>query len=172
MYNITIPVFIKSLANLGTFLEKAAKEAEEKKFDLDHLLSDRLYPDMFNFTRQVQIACDAAKGTAARLAGIEPPKHEDVEKTVPELKEHIDKVVAFLKTIKPEQIEGSEDRPVKVPTVEGKYLTGFEYISEMYLPNFFFHITTAYLILRHNGISVGKADYIGSLSLKDIEETN
>jgi hypothetical protein len=169
MYNITIPVFIKSLSSLSGILDKVESEAKEKGFDLAHLLTDRLYPDMYNFTRQVQIACDSAKGTAARLADIEAPKMEDSEKTVEELKNRIDATIEFLKTIRPEQIEGSEDKKIPIWYLPGKYLTGFEYISEMYLPNFFFHLTSAYAILRHNGINLGKGDFLGDLSLKEEE---
>lgn len=167
MYNITVPVFIKSLSNMGSILEKAEKESSEKKLDLEHLLTDRLYPDQFNFTRQIQIACDNAKGTTSKLAEIDNPKMEDTEKTVEELKVRIEKTIDFLKTIRPEQIEGSEDKKIAIYSAPGKFLNGLEYVSKVALPNFFFHIVTGYSILRHNGISLGKADYLGELSLKD-----
>jgi hypothetical protein len=169
MYNITVPVFIRSLNSLLDMLDKAEGFATERKFDAENLLHDRLAPDQYDFTRQVQIACDAAKSTAARLADIESPKMEDVEKTIPELKERIKKTLDFLKSIRPEQIEGSEDKKISIWYMPGKWVTGFEYISEIYLPNFFFHLTTAYSILRHRGVNLGKADYLGELSLKEDE---
>lgn len=172
MYNITAPVFIKSLNNLSALLDKAVVYSEEKKFNIENILFDRLAPDQFDFTRQVQICCDTAKGAVAGLASIESPKMEDVEKTVPELKIRIEKTVEFLKSIKPEDIEGSEDKKISIPFVLGKWVSGFEYISEIYLPNFFFHLTTAYSILRHRGVTIGKADYLGDLSLKEEEESN
>lgn len=171
MYNITVPVFIKSLNNLSALLDKAVIHSEEKKFNIENLLSDRLAPDQFDFTRQVQISCDTAKGAAAKLASIEAPKMEDIEKSIPELKARIEKTVDFLKSIKPEQIEGSEDKKVSISFMPGKWVSGFEYVSEIYLPNFFFHLTTAYSILRHRGVTIGKADYLGELSLKE-EESN
>ena len=171
MYNITVPVFIKSLNNLSALLDKAVIHSEEKKFNIENLLSDRLAPDQFDFTRQVQISCDTAKGAAAKLASIEAPKMEDIEKSIPELKARIEKTVDFLKSIKPEQIEGSEDKKVSISFMPGKWVSGFEYVSEIYLPNFFFHLTTAYSILRHRGVTIGKADYLGKLSLKE-EESN
>lgn len=167
MYNMTVPVFIKSLSNLEAIIDKVEREASERKFDLEHLLTDRLYPDQFNFTRQVQIACDNAKGTVARLAGVEAPKMEDTEKTADELKGRIEKTIEFLRSVKPEQVEGTEDKQIPVYFAPGKYLTGLEYITEIGLPNFFFHLTTAYSILRHNGVALGKGDYLGALSLKD-----
>jgi hypothetical protein len=170
MYNVTVPVFIKSLTNLSGIIEKAEKEATEKKFDMAHLLTDQLYPDQFNFTRQVQIACDAAKGLTYRLSDVEAPKLEDNEMSAGELRARIAKTIDYLKSIKPEQVEGTEDKQVPIYFAPGKFLTGFEAVTELYLANFFFHMVTAYAILRHNGINLGKGDYIGNLALKDIEE--
>ncbi|MGE5445731.1 MAG: DUF1993 domain-containing protein [Ignavibacteriales bacterium] len=167
MYDITVPLFIKALSNMSAILDKAALYAEEKKFDISYLLHFRLFPDQFPFVRQIQIASDNAKGAAARLAGIEPPKMEDNETAVEDLKIRIDKTIDFLKTLRPEQINGSEDKKISIWFIPGKYLTGLEYITEMVLPNFYFHITTAYSILRHNGVSIGKMDYLGPLSLKE-----
>ncbi len=172
MYNITVPVFIRSLTNLSLMLDKAQEFSEQKKFDVENLLNDRLAPDQYPLLKQVQIACDAAKGTAARLAGLEVPKFEEPLKTVSDLKQRIEKTIDFLRSIRPEQIEGSEDKKVPVWYMPGKWLTGFEYISEIYLPNFFFHVTTAYSILRHRGVNLGKSDYLGQLSLKEDEEIN
>jgi uncharacterized protein len=167
MYNVTVPLFIKALSNMSAILDKAVLYAEEKKFDVSYLLQSRLFPDQFPFIRQIQVASDSAKGAAARLAGIEPPKMEDNESTVEDLKERIEKTIDFLKTLTPEQINGSEDKKISIWFIPGKYLTGLEYITEMVLPNFYFHITTAYSILRHNGVSIGKSDYLGQLSLKE-----
>ncbi len=169
---MTIPIFSRSLSSIKNILEKAEKEAMEKKFDIEHLLNDRLYPNQFNFTKQVQVACDNAKGTVGRLAGVEVPKMEDIEKTAGELRDRIQKTIEFLKTIKPEQIEGTEDKEIPIYFAPGKYLIGLEYISEVALPNFFFHVTTAYAILRHNGIALEKGDYLGELSLKDEKSSN
>jgi hypothetical protein len=167
MYNVTVPLFVKALSNMSAILDKAAFYAEEKKFDVSYLLQSRLFPDQFPFIRQIQIASDVAKGAAARLAGIELPKMEDNETTVVELKKRIEKTINFLQTLKPDEIDGSEDKKISIWFIPGKYLTGFEYITEMVLPNFYFHITTAYSILRHNGVVIGKADYIGELNFKD-----
>ncbi len=167
MYNVTVPLFIKALSNMSAILDKAVLYAEERKFDLSILLQSRLFPDQFPFIRQIQVASDSAKGAAARLAGIEPPKMEDNETTVEDLKIRIDKTIDFLKSLTPKQINGSEDKKISIWFIPGKYLTGLEYITEMVLPNFYFHITTAYSILRHNGVSIGKMDYLGQLSLKE-----
>lgn len=163
MYQVSTPRFLHTLGNLSAILDKAAAHAEAKKIDPLVLTSFRLYPDMFPLTRQVQIACDAAKGAAARLAGVENPKHEDTEKTFDELKARIAKTAAFLKTIKAEQIDGSEDKEITLK-VGGKDLkfTGMQYLLGFAQPNFYFHVTTAYNILRHNGIEIGKTDFLGS----------
>ena len=167
MYNITVPLFIKALSNMSPILDKAVLYAEEKKFDVSYLLQARLFPDQFPFVRQIQIVSDIAKGAAARLAGIEPPKMEDNETTVEDLKKRIERTIDFLKTLRPEDIDGSESRRISIWFMPGKYLTGLEFLTEMALANFYFHITTAYSILRHNGVSIGKTDYLGELSLKD-----
>lgn len=147
-------------------MDKASIHATNKKFEMDVLLNARLAPDQFNFIRQVQIACDTAKLCAARLAGKEAPKHEDNEKTLLELKGRIESVIGYLKTFKPEDFNGAEDRKISQPRWEGKYLTGFEYVNHHALPNIYFHITTAYSILRHNGVDIGKKDYLGELPFK------
>jgi hypothetical protein len=152
---------------MSAILDKAVCYAEEKKFDVSYLLQARLFPDQFSFLRQIQIASDSAKGAAARLAGIEPPKMEDTETTVEDLKKRIERTIDFLETLRPEQIDKSESRKIGIWFRPGRYLTGFEFLTEMALPNFYFHITTAYSILRHNGVNIGKTDYLGELSLKD-----
>jgi hypothetical protein len=162
MYQASIPVFIRMLGNLSKILDKAAAFAEAKKIDPTVLVRDRLAPDMLPFSFQVQTASDAAKGCAARLAGIEAPSFPDTESTLPELKERIEKTLAFLKTVTPAQIDGSEERPVTLKLRSGEMqFKGQDYLLHFALPNFYFHITTAYNILRHNGVDLGKADFIG-----------
>ena len=163
----------KALIALSGILDKLTSHAEKKQLEWhpngmqeDALLQSRLISDQFPFVRQVQIACDNAKGVAARLAEIEAPKFEDTEKTVAELKERIDKTIAFLDSIKPEQIIGKEEVKIVLPYWGGKSLTGFEYVTEYLIPNFYFHMATAYSILRKNGVSIGKADYLGKLPLR------
>lgn len=175
LYTITVPVMTKALQALSKILDKVSAHADSKKLEWmpaskheEAMLNDRIIFDQFPFVRQVQIACDNAKGGAARLAEIEIPKFEDNEKTIEELKARIEKTLAFLKTIKPSQIIGKEGVKVSLPYFAGKYFTGFEYATEYLIPNFFFHVTTAYSILRKNGVNLGKNDYIGGLSLKDL----
>ena len=128
------------------------------------LLNARLYPDMLAFTRQIQIACDFARGTGARLAGQETPVHEDKEQSFAELVERVDRTIDYLRTLGQAQIDGSEGREIVRPIRgEPKKFSGLNYLLQFALPNFFFHATTAYAILRHNGVELGKADYIGSL---------
>jgi hypothetical protein len=174
LYTITIPPMMKSLTALSAILDKLAAHAGGKQLEWhpkgmqeEALLQSRLISDQFPFIRQVQVACDNAKGGAARLAGIDIPKFEDNEKTVAELKARIDKTISFLKTIKPEQILGKEGVKVSLPYWNGKSLSGFEYVTEYLIPNFYFHVTTAYSILRKNGVAIGKSDYLGPLPLKD-----
>jgi hypothetical protein len=162
MYEASVPVFIRVLGNLAAILEKAAAHAEARKFDPDILVTSRLYPDMFPLAKQVQIASDAAKGGAARLAGTEPPSFEDKEKTIPELVERLRKTADFLRTLEPAQFEGAEDRTVTWKTRAGeKSMPGMPYLLTHVNPNFYFHVTTAYAILRHNGVEIGKGDYLG-----------
>ena len=164
MYQASVPAFIRGLTNLKTILEKAAAHAQAKKIDDAVLVNDRLFPDMLPLSRQVQIASDFARGTSARLAGIEPPSMEDNEKTFSELVARVDKSLVYVKTFTAAQIDGSEGRQITRP-VRGqpKTFTGLNYLQQSSLPNFYFHMTTAYAILRHNGVEVGKADFIGSL---------
>ena len=164
MYQASVPVFVKTLGNLAAILDKAAGFAAAKKVDQSVLLGYRLAPDMLNLARQVQIATDHAKGTPARLAGMEPPSYEDTETSFPELKARIDKVIAFLGTLKPAQVDGSEERQITLK-MRSNTLTykGQPYLLHFALPNFFFHVTTAYDILRHCGVELGKKDYIGQV---------
>lgn len=164
MYSASVPTFIRTLTNLAGILEKAQAHAETKKIKPEALLNARLFPDMFALTRQVQIASDFAKGTVARLAGIEPPSYADTESSFAELIARVQKTVNFLKTIKAEQVDGSENRDIvlKMHTGELKF-KGEAYLVQFSLPNFYFHATTAYAILRHNGIAIGKMDFIGEI---------
>ncbi|MDB5264518.1 MAG: hypothetical protein JWN64_89 [Parcubacteria group bacterium] len=167
LYNVTIPVFIKGLENMAIFFDKTLIHAENKKFDVNTLLTSRLSPDQFPFAKQIQLASDAAKAFPARLKGEDPVSMPDTETTIEELRERLLKTVAVLKEIKPEDIDGNEDTQVRIKWFPGKYITGFSYATEYALPNFFFHMTTAYAILRHNGVDLGKSDYLGALSLED-----
>lgn len=166
IYQATVPQFIKTLHNLTKILDKAAGFADQKKFEMDVLLNDRLAPDMLNFTRQVQIACDTAKLCAARLTGQTAPQHEDNEKSLAELKARIDKVVTYLHTFSAADFRDCETKKITTPRWEGKHLTGEEFVAQHAIPNFYFHITAAYAILRNNGVDIGKKDYLGELPLK------
>jgi hypothetical protein len=153
------------LANLDQWIETAVAFAQKKSFDPNVLLTLRLAPDQYAFVRQVQSACDAAKFTAARLAAKEPPKHPDTEQTLDELRARIRAVLAYLDTYKAEDFAGAEGRRVALAYMEGKGMTGADYLNEMSIPNFYFHVSHAYAILRHNGIDLGKMAYLGSLNL-------
>ena len=162
MYQISAPVFTKMLGALANVLDKGAAFAVAKKIDPAVLMASRLAPDMFPLTRQVQIAADFAKGPVARLAGLEVPKYDDNETTIDALKARLEKTIAFVKGFGPSQIDGTEERDINL-TVGGQpqTLTGQNYLLHFALPNFYFHITAAYAILRHNGVEVGKKDYMG-----------
>lgn len=166
LYDITVTQYSKMLGNLSQFLNKAAEYAESKKFNLEVLLNSRLAPDQFNLIRQVQIACDSAKFGASRLCGKEAPSHPDTETTLAELQARIKTVQDYLATFKPEDFAGAEERHVSQPRWEGKYLTGLEFVIQHSLPNVYFHITTAYSILRNNGVDLGKKDFLGNMPLK------
>ena len=162
MYQASVPAFLRTLKNLSAILDKAASFAEAKKIDESVLVNARLAPDMFPFARQIQIATDLVKGCAARLSGAEPPSYADTETTIPELKARVAKTIAFLEGFKPDQIDGSEERKVTLK-LRGREVNfvGKLYLFEFVIPNFYFHVTTAYDILRHNGVELGKMDYIG-----------
>ena len=164
MYQASVPLMTRMLTNLKGIVQKAADHAKAKKIDESALLNARLFPDMFVFTRQVQIACDFARATGARLAGVEPPAYEDSEQSLAELVARIERSIEYLGTLKAQQIDGSEAREIVRPVRgEPKKFTGINYLLQFALPNFFFHVTTAYAILRHSGIEIGKNDYIGAL---------
>jgi len=162
MYQASVPVFIRVLENLAAILEKTAAHAEARKIDPAVLLASRLYPDMFPLVKQVQIAADAAKGGAARLAQVEPPAYEDNEATLADLVARLRKTVAWLRTLEAGQIDGSEDRTVTWKTrTATKTMQGMPYLLNHVLPNLYFHIATTYAILRHNGVEIGKGDFLG-----------
>ena len=162
IYSASIPVFKQILNSLHNILDKAEAHAADKKIDPAALLQFRLFPDMLPFTRQVQIACDFAKGAAARLGGLDVPSYDDKEATFAELKERIQKTLAYIDSVPQDTIEGSETRAITTGSGEKtKHFTGKTYLFHYALPHFFFHATTAYDILRHNGLDVGKKDYIG-----------
>jgi hypothetical protein len=164
MYSMSVPVFAKTLGNLSAILDKAAAHAEAKKIDPAVLLAARLYPDMFPLTKQVQVACDFAKGTVARLAGEEPPKYDDNETTIEALKARIARTVDYVQGFQAARFAGAEERDVQMK-IRDQTLSfkGLPYLAHVALPNFYFHATTAYDILRHNGVELGKRDFIGAI---------
>jgi hypothetical protein len=164
VHTLSVPVFVRMLGNLSALLDKAQAYADQKKIDPSVLLGMRLAPDMFPLTRQVQIACDFAKGASARLAGDEPPKWDDDETTLPQLKARIARTMEFVQGLPAARFDGAEQRSVTV-TMRGEPRTfqAVPYLLNMALPNFYFHVTTAYAILRHAGVEIGKRDFIGSL---------
>jgi hypothetical protein len=168
MSNASIPVFEISLNALSALLDKAEAYSEAKKIDPAAILNARLFPDMFAFTRQVQSACDQAKNGGARLAGIDPPRYEDTEKTIPELKARIAKTVAFVKTLDAKKIDASADREITFPLGPNNkgHMKGADYLNHFVLPNFYFHATTAYDILRHCGVEIGKRDFLGAIPMR------
>jgi hypothetical protein len=157
----------KMLSNLDRWIDKGTAIAKAKSFEPNVLASARLAPDQYPLVRQVQSACDSAKSGAARLAGKEPPKHPDTETTIDELHARIKTVGAYLETFKAEDFNGAAERRIALPFMEGKAILGSDYIVELMMPNFYFHITHAYAILRHNGVDVGKMDYLGSINVFD-----
>jgi hypothetical protein len=164
MYQASVPLFKSMLNNLSEILLKAQAYADKKKIEEKVLLETRLFPDMFPLVRQVQIATDIAKSGAARLAGIKAPVFEDNETSLFALRERIAKVQTFLNTLSPEQIDGSEEREVRFAIREHQFeFAGQNYLTMWVLPNLFFHITTAYNLLRHNGLDIGKRDYLGKV---------
>ena len=165
MHSASVPIFVRMLGNLVNWLDKAEAHAQAKKFDVGVLLEARLAPDMLPFMKQIQIACDAAKFGVSRLAGVDAPKFDDTESTIAELKERVRKTVEFMQAVPAAQVNGTEDKDVTVPRRDGSMvLKGEPYLKHFVLPNFFFHVTTAYALLRHNGVELGKMDYLGALS--------
>jgi len=164
MFDACVPPISHALKNLSAILQKGAAHAEARKIDPSVLVNARLFPDMFPLSRQVQIATDQGKGGPARLAGMDPPKFEDNESTFPELLARVDRTVAFIESLRREQIDGSEER--KITLVAGPRtlnFLGLPYLTHFVLPNLYFHSTTAYNILRHNGVEIGKMDFLGKI---------
>ncbi len=164
MYQASVPCFVRTLGNLSAILDKAQAHVDAKKLDATALTGYRLFPDMLPMTRQVQIACDAAKGLVARLSGLENPVHEDTEKTLVELQARIAKTLAFVQSVTPAQLDGTEEKDIVVKRGDTEtHYKGMQFLLGNALPNFYFHVTTAYNILRHNGIEIGKRDYLGKV---------
>ena len=161
MSSASLPVCISMLGNLSHLLDKLGAFIEEKKCDPNALLQYRMAPDMLPFTRQVHIACDAAKNGIARISGVEAPKFDDTETTVDEFKARIQKTLDFLKSVPADKLDGTEDKDITFPVgKDTRTMKGDAFLKHWMLPNMYFHVTTAYLILRHNGVNVGKRDYL------------
>jgi uncharacterized protein len=165
LYDATIPIFIKMLGNAEGWLDKAAAYAADKKFSPEVFLQTRMTPDMYPFVQQLQAACDTAKFAAAKMTGKEPPSHPDTEKTFDELRARLRVCIRYLETFKPEDFVGCEERPCSHQWMGGKTMRAGDYLDHFVLPNFHFHLTTAYGILRSSGVEVGKMSYLGSLPL-------
>ncbi|HUH89380.1 MAG TPA: DUF1993 domain-containing protein [Lysobacter sp.] len=164
MHAASVPVFKQMLGSLVSILEKAETYAEERKIDPTVLLQSRLFPDMFPLVRQVQIACDFAKGVTARLAGAEVPAYDDTEQTIEQLKVRVERTIAFVDSFDASRFEGAEEREIvtRPGTPKERRFSGQDYLLTYGLPQFFFHVTTAYAVLRHNGLEIGKRDYMGA----------
>lgn len=167
LYPVTIERFIHALTQVDAWLDAAAEYAKTKKFDEANLVNARLAPDQFALARQIQSACDTAKFAPARLTGQKAPAHPDTEATIAELKARIASVIEYLRSFDAAAIDASSERHVTMPWVQGKYLLGRDYVLSFALPNFYFHVTTAYSILRHNGVPLGKMDFLGALPFHD-----
>lgn len=167
LYQASVPQFKKMLNNLDKWLDAAVAHATKKSFDPAVLLTSRLAPDQYALTRQIQACCDAAKFATARLAGKEAPKHPDTETTLDELRARIRSTLEFLDTVTEADFADAKGRVIELPFMPGKALVAADYLNEMSLPNFYFHVTTAFAILRHNGVDIGKPAFIGSLNLRD-----
>jgi hypothetical protein len=164
IYDVSIPALTRGLINMSAFLDKAAVQAETRKFDTLVLAQARLFPDMHPLSRQVQIACDTAKGAGARLAQVEIPKHPDTETTFPELQARIATTVDFLKTLAPTQLQSAETLKIELKFPNGSMrFTGLSYLTDFVLPNFYFHVSMVYALLRNNGVEVGKGDFLGKI---------
>jgi len=163
MYQASVPRFVNILGNLSNILDKTQAHVDAKKLDSATLTTYRLFPDMLPMIKQVQIACDTAKGVVARLAGVEIPAYEDNEKTLADLNARIAKTIAFIQTVTPSQIDGTEDKEIVIKRGDKEtHYKGMQFLLGHALPNVYFHVTTAYNILRHNGVEIGKRDYLGN----------
>ena len=163
LYDATVPVFLNKLAAVQGWLDKLVAYGEQRNFDPESVLQARLAPDQFPLVRQIQVACDNVKGIVARLGGKDVPSHPDTEKTIAEVRQRINTVIEFIKTFKPEDFQGAEERTISLAFWQGKSMRGGDYLDHYALPNFYFHLTTAYAILRHNGVAVGKMDFMGAV---------
>jgi uncharacterized protein len=165
LYDASVPVFRQMLGNLSELLDKAEVHAKIKNFDPGNMLNSRLAPDMLTLTKQVQIACDGAKGAVARLAGVDIPKHEDNEISMADLKARIAKTLEFVNSIAREKIDGREDHDITIVLRDrSMHMKGLPFLMHWAFPNFFFHVTTAYNLLRHNGVEIGKKDFLGKVA--------
>jgi hypothetical protein len=164
LYDFSVPLLTRGLTNLSALLDKAAAHAAAKKIDPQVLVQARLFPDMHPLVRQVQIACDTAKGAAARLAAVDVPKHEDTETTFDELRQRISKTLDFLKTVTADQLKGAEERTIEIKFPNGAWkFTAVAYITDFVLPNFYFHESMVYALLRKSGVELGKSDFLGAI---------
>jgi uncharacterized protein len=163
LHDATVPIFTKMLRNVDRWLDKAVAFAGEKKFDPETLLQARLAPDQYPLISQIQAACDQAKFTCAKLTGKEPPSHPDTEKSIEEIRARIRTCLGYLETFTPADFVGSEDRPCSHSWMGGKQLRGGDYLDHFALPNFHFHASHAYAILRHNGVALTKTDFVAPL---------
>jgi hypothetical protein len=165
MHSASVPVFVRMLGNMAGWLDKAEAHAAAKKFETSVYLDARLAPDMLPFTKQIQIACDAAKFCVARLTGTEAPKFEDTETSLAQLRDRIRKTIDYVQSVPAAQVDGSDDKDVSVPRRDGAIvMKGEMYLKHFVLPNFFFHVTTVYALLRHNGVELGKSDFLAGLT--------
>ena len=163
MYESSIPVLVRNLNNLSAYLAKGADYASEKEIDDAVLVNARLFPNMFDLAHQIQIACDVSKGAAARLSGIEAPKFEDNEASFEELQTRISNTIKFLESVPADQIDGTEEKEITLPAGDKEFkFSGRDYLQTFVLPNVYFHAVTAYNILRHNGVEIGKMDFLGA----------
>lgn len=167
LYEITVPHFVKTLRNLNAILTKAESYADSRKVEMKVLLESRLFPDMFPLSKQIQITCDTAKLAAARLSGKDAPVHDDTLTSWPDLKKRIQDVTTFLNGFSAKDFAGAEKKSITTPRWEGKWLTGEEFILHHAIPNFYFHTSMAYAILRHNGVEIGKKDFLGEMPFKN-----
>lgn len=166
LYDATVPIFVKMLHNVETWLDKTAAFAAQKKVEPDLFLQFRLAPDQYPLIRQIQAACDTAKFAAAKMTGKEAPSHPDTEKTTEEIRARLHTCIQYLESFKREEFAGCEERAVSHTWMGGKTLRAGDYLDHFVLPNFHFHITIAYQILRHNGVELGKLAFLGSLPLQ------
>ncbi len=165
MHSASVPIFVRMLGNMNGWLDKAEAHAKDRKFETSVYLASRLSPDMLPFSKQIQIACDAAKFCMSRLSGVDAPKFEDSETTLAELRERIRKTVEYVSSVPADSIDGSDAKDITVPRRDGSMtMKGETYLKQFVLPNFFFHVTMVYALLRLNGVDLGKADYLGSLT--------